>query len=69
MKTPKKFIIAHAYVRDFGKIICSTIRVPVTMRSIPTVPLVIKYEKDYYVKTSNNPLEYSSASFGKGVKA
>jgi len=42
---------------------------PNSQKAIPTIPLIIKYEKDYYVKTSNNPLEYSSATFGKATKA
>jgi hypothetical protein len=63
----KQFITAHAFIRERGRIVQTTVRVPVTFGSIPTVPLVIKFEKDYYVRTSNSPLEYTSASFGKAT--
>jgi hypothetical protein len=61
----KMFITAHAFIRESGRIVQTTIRVPVAMGSIPTVPHIIKFEKEYYVRTSTNPLEYTSASFAK----
>ena len=65
----KPWITAHAIVREQGRVVTNTIRVPVNLKgSIPTVPYIIQFEKDYYVKTSTNPLEYTSASFGKVVK-
>ena len=68
MKT-KPWITAHAIVREQGRIVSNTVRVPVDMKeSIPTVPYIIQFEKDYYVRTGTNPLEYTSASFGKATK-
>jgi len=65
----KPWITAHAIVCEQGRVVTNTVRVPVTLKgSIPTVPYIIQFEKDYYVKTSTNPLEYTSASFGKVVK-
>ena len=66
MKKPP-FITAHAFVRESTSIVCHTVRVPVNMQNVPTIPLIIKFEKDYFVKTCNSPLEYTSASFGKAV--
>ena len=58
----KPYITAYAIVRESGRVVTNTIKVLVKMSGgIPTVPYVIKYEKDYYVRTETNPLTYTSA--------
>ena len=63
MKVKPLSITAYAIARNARY----TVRVSVTMGAIPTVPMIIKYGNDYYVRTSTSPLEYSSATFGKAV--
>ena len=66
--TVKPWITAHATIREQGRIVTSTVRVPVNLKgSIPTVPYIIKFGADYYVKMRDNPLEYMGASFGKAT--
>ncbi len=65
----KPWITAHAIVREQLRIVTNTVRVPVSASTTgPTVPYIIKFEKNYYVRTNTNPLEYTSASFGKATQ-
>ena len=60
----KPYITAHARNGN----VTTIVKVPVDVNgSIPTVPHVIQFEKDYYVLTSTNRLEYTRVSFGKAT--
>jgi len=63
------YITAFAFRLEGDSTARYTVRVPVSLKgSTPTVPRIILFEKEYYLRTNTNPLEYRSASFGKAVR-